>query len=72
MFEIIKVVIAVILFSISLFLMASSLSNTAEGYENFLKGLESIPNDRYLQAKVIVNDFELKIFWQVSCFLGNP
>jgi uncharacterized membrane protein (UPF0127 family) len=62
MFEIIKVVIGVILAGMSLFLMASSLSNTAEGYENFLKELKSIPNDRYLQAKVIVNDFELKVY----------
>ena len=62
MFEIIKVIIAVIIISgISLFLMMSSLSDTAEGYENFLKGLESIPNNGYLQAKIIINDFELRV-----------
>jgi hypothetical protein len=63
MSDIIKVIIAVILSSMSLFLMASSLSNTTEGHENFVKGVESIPNDRYLQAKVIVNDdFELTAY----------
>ena len=61
MFEI-KVMIALILCGIFLFLISSSLYNTAEGYENFLKGIESIPNDRYLQAKVIVNDFELRVY----------
>lgn len=67
MSDIIKVIIAVILSSTSLFLMASSLSKTAGGYENFVKGVESIPNDRYLQAKVIVNDdFELTAYMAVT------
>src|SRR5919112_5199008 len=63
MFDITKVIIAVILSSMSLFMMASSLSNTAGGYEDFVKGVDSIPNDRYLQAKVILNDdFELTAY----------
>ena len=66
MFQIIKVIIAVILFGISLFLVVSSLSNTAEGFENFLKRFESIPNDRYLQAKVIINGFELRVYLAVT------
>ena len=66
MFEIIKVIIAVILFGISLFMVVSSLSNTTEGFENFLKGFESIPNDRYLQAKVIINGFELRVYLAVT------
>jgi uncharacterized membrane protein (UPF0127 family) len=66
MFQKIKVIIAVILFGISLFLVVSSLSNTAEGFENFLKGFESIPNDRYLQAKVIINGFELRVYLAVT------
>ena len=67
MFNIIKVIIAVILSSMSLFLMASSLSNTAGGYENFVKRVDSIPNDRYLQAKVIVNDgFELTAYMALT------
>jgi uncharacterized protein len=66
MFEIIKVIIAVILSGISLFLMMSSLSNTTEGYENFLKGVESIPNDGYLQAKVMINDFELRVYLAIT------
>ena len=66
MFQIIKVIIAVILFDISLFLVVSYLSNTAEGFENFLKGFESIPNDRYLQAKVIINGFELRVYLAVT------
>ena len=44
----------------------SSLSNTAEGFENFLKRFESIPNDRYLQAKVIINGFELRVYLAVT------
>ena len=66
MFQIIKVIIAVILFGIFLFLAVSSLSNTAEGFENLLKGFESIPNDRYLQAKVIINGFELRVYLAVT------
>jgi uncharacterized membrane protein (UPF0127 family) len=67
MVDIIKVIIAVILSSTSLFLMASSLSKTEGGYENFVKEFESIPNDRYLQAKVIVNDdFELTAYMAVT------
>ena len=66
MFKIIKLIIAVILSGISLFLMTNSLSNTTEGYENFLKGVESIPNNGYLQAKVIINDFELRVYLAVT------
>jgi uncharacterized membrane protein (UPF0127 family) len=67
MSDIIKVIIAVILSSMSLFLVASSLSNTTGGYENFVKGVDSIPNDRYLRAKVIVNDdFELTVYMAVT------
>ena len=66
MFQIIKVIIVVILFDISLFLVVNSLFNTAEGFENFLKGFESIPNDRYLQAKVIINGFELRVYLAVT------
>src|ERR687890_237382 len=66
MFQIIKVIIAVILSGISLFLVVTSLSNTTEGYENFLKGSGSIPNDRYLQAKVIINGFELRVYLAVT------
>jgi uncharacterized membrane protein (UPF0127 family) len=61
MFEI-KVIVAVIISGISSFLMMSSLSNTSEGYENFLKGVESIPTDGILQEKVIINDFELRVY----------
>ena len=51
----------------SLFMMASSLSNTAGGYEDFVKGVDSIPNDRYLQAKVILNDdFELTAYMAIT------
>ena len=51
----------------SLFVMASSLSNTAGGYEDFVKGVDSIPNDRYLQAKVILNDdFELTAYVAIT------
>src|ERR671919_1099267 len=58
-----KVIFAVILSSMSLLLMASSLYNSAGGYENFFKWVESIPADKYLQAKVIVNDdFELTAY----------
>lgn len=57
-----KVIFAVILSSMSLLLMAS-LYNSAGGYENFFKWVESIPADKYLQAKVIVNDdFELTAY----------
>jgi uncharacterized protein len=67
MFDITKVIIAVILSSMSLFMMASSLSNTAGGYEDFVKGVDSIPNDRYLQAKVILNDdFELTAYVAIT------
>jgi len=66
MFQIIKVIIVVILFDISLFPVVNSLFNTAEGFENFLKGFESIPNDRYLQAKVIINGFELRVYLAVT------
>jgi len=67
MFDITKVIIAVILSSMSLFMMASSLSNTAGGYEDFVKGVDSIPNDRYLQAKVILNDdFELTAYMAIT------
>ena len=66
MFKIIKLIIAVILSGISLFLMMSSLSNTTERYENFLKGVESIPNNGYLQAKVIINDFDLRVYLAVT------
>ena len=66
MFKIIKLIIAVILSGISLFLMMNSLSNTTEGYENFLKGVESIPNTGYLQAKVIINDFDLRVYLAVT------
>jgi hypothetical protein len=66
MFKIIKLIIAVILSGISLFSMMSSLSNTTEGYENFLKGVESIPNNGYLQAKVIINNFELRVYLAVT------
>jgi uncharacterized protein len=63
MFDIIKAIIAVIFSSMSFLLMASSLYNTAGGYENFFKEVESIPADKYLQAKVIVNDdFELTAY----------
>jgi uncharacterized protein len=66
MFQIIKVIIAVILSGISLFLVVTSLSNTTEGYEDFLKGSGSIPNDRYLQAKAIINGFELRVYLAVT------
>jgi uncharacterized protein len=66
MFQIIKVIIAVILSGISLFLVVTSLSNTTEGYEDFLKGFGSIPNDRYLQAKAIINGFELGVYLAVT------
>ena len=67
MFDITKVIIAVILSSMSLFMMASSLSNTAGGYEDFVKEVDSIPNDRYLQAKVILNDdFELTAYVAIT------
>ncbi len=46
--------------------MMSSLANTIEGYEKFLKGLEPIPNDRYLQAKVTINGFELRVYLAVT------
>jgi uncharacterized membrane protein (UPF0127 family) len=46
--------------------VVTSLSNTTEGYENFLKGSGSIPNDRYLQAKVIINGFELRVYLAVT------
>jgi uncharacterized membrane protein (UPF0127 family) len=66
MFQFIKLIIVVTLSGIFLFLMMGSLSNTIKGYENFLKGFESIPNDRYLQAKVTINKFELRVYLAIT------